>query len=202
MNQRLSAYRRLANARSLDEVDTLVAELRDRYGAVPTSVGNLAEYSRIRLLADRIWLESVDREGQNVVLKFRQDAKLDPAMILTLVQNRGDLTLLPPAVLRLNLDAPAVRPAGSPSLASTRPGGVRLVRPSPAESTGRSPIAYQPWSRQFQWTARASAGVSPGFTKEEILAADPLIRRVRAVCSTGSGRTRPVEPDFDGWPKY
>jgi len=175
MNQRLSAYRRLANARSLDEIDTLVAELRDRYGAVPASVGNLAEYSRIRLLADRIWLESVDREGQNVVLKFRQDAKLDPAMILKLVQNRGDLTLLPPAVLRLNLDAPADRPAGSPSPASTRPGGVRLVRPSPAESTRpeshRIP-ASGPGSSW--WTARASAGVSPGFTKEEILAADPL----------------------------
>ena len=152
-----------------------MAELRDRYGAVPASVGNLAEYSRIRLLADRIWLENVDREGQNVVLKFRQDAKLDPAMILKLVQNRGDLTLLPPAVLRLNLDAPADRPAGSPSPASTRPGGVRLVRPSPAESTRpeshRIP-ASGPGSSW--WTARASAGVSPGFTKEEILAADPL----------------------------
>ena len=32
MNQRLSAYRRLASARTLDEVDAFVAELRDRYG--------------------------------------------------------------------------------------------------------------------------------------------------------------------------
>jgi transcription-repair coupling factor (superfamily II helicase) len=175
MNQRLSAYRRLANARSLDEIDSLVAELRDRYGAVPVSVGNLAEYSRIRLLADRIWLESVDREGQNVVLKFRQDAKLDPAMILKLVQSRGDLTLLPPAALRLNLDLPAVRPAGSPPASSARPVGVRLVRPSPAESTRpeshRMPASG---SGSSWWTTRASAGVSPGFTKEEILAADPL----------------------------
>jgi transcription-repair coupling factor (superfamily II helicase) len=175
MNQRLSAYRRLANARSLDEVDSLIAELRDRYGAVPASVGNLAEYSRIRLLADRIWLESVDREGQNVVLKFRPDAKLDPAMILKLVQNRGDLTLLPPAVLRLNLDAPAARPAGAPPPVSPRAGGVRLVRPSPAESarpeSHRMPASGPGTS---WWTARASAGVSPGFTKEEILAPDPL----------------------------
>ena len=157
MNQRLSAYRRLANARTLDEVDQLIDELRDRYGPPPASIGNLAEYSRVRLVSDRIGLDSVDREGQTVVLKFRQDAKLDPAMILRLVQNRGDLTLLPPAVLRLNLDAPKNRPgqAERPGRESHRPVG-----------PGQSPSSW--------WTARASAGVTPGFTKEEILATDPL----------------------------
>jgi transcription-repair coupling factor (superfamily II helicase) len=168
MNQRLSAYRRLANARSLEEVDQLVEELRDRYGAPPVSVGNLAEYSRVRLVADRIGLESVDREGQIVVLKFRQDARLDPAMILRLVQNRGDLTLLPPAVLRLNLEAPRARKPGSPAPPSTRPDGRRLVRPSvtPAAPTGRPAGSW--------WTARASSGVTPGFTKEEMQAVDEL----------------------------
>ena len=33
-----------------------------------------------------------------VLLKFQQDAKLDPAWLLRLVQSRGDLTLLPPAI--------------------------------------------------------------------------------------------------------
>ena len=53
--------------------------------------------------ADRIGLESLDREGPTVVLKFRQDAKVDPALLLKLIKSRGDLTLLPPAVLRLDL---------------------------------------------------------------------------------------------------
>ena len=39
-------------------------EVRDRYGPPPESVLNLAEYASIRLLADRIGLESLDREGQ------------------------------------------------------------------------------------------------------------------------------------------
>jgi transcription-repair coupling factor (superfamily II helicase) len=99
MNQRLAAYRRMASARSLDEVDALLAELRDRYGDPPEGVLNLAQYARIRLLADRIGLDSVDREQSIVVLKFRQDAKLDPAWLLKLVQERGDLTLQPPASL-------------------------------------------------------------------------------------------------------
>jgi hypothetical protein len=75
-------------------------------------------------------------------------------MILKLVQSRGDLTLLPPAVLRLDLEAPKSRPAISTAPLS-RPDGKRLVKPS--------------W-----WTERASAGVAPGFTKEEIQADDPL----------------------------
>src|SRR6185436_16611636 len=63
MNQRLAVYRRLASARSLDEVTSQLDEMRDRYGPPPNAVDHLAEYARIRLAADRIGLESVDRQG-------------------------------------------------------------------------------------------------------------------------------------------
>jgi len=105
MNQRLAAYRRLASARTGEEVEALVAELADRYGTPPASVRNLAEYAHIRVTADHIGLESLDREGAIVVLKFRPEAKLDPAWLFKLIQSRKDLTLLPPAVLRLNLES-------------------------------------------------------------------------------------------------
>jgi hypothetical protein len=55
--------------------------------------------------ADLLGLESLDREGAIVVLKFRPEAKLDPAWLFRLIQSRKDLTLLPPAVLRLNLES-------------------------------------------------------------------------------------------------
>ncbi len=111
MNQRLTVYRRMAAVRTEDELRKLVDEVRDRYGAPPETVLNLAEYASIRLMADKLRLESVDREAQTVVLKFRQDAKLDPKWLFNLVQQRGDLTLVPPATLKLNLAGPAVRPA-------------------------------------------------------------------------------------------
>jgi len=81
----------------------VVEEARDRYGPPPPSIDNLAEYAYIRLMADRIGIESVDREGQLVVLKFRPEAKLDPMWLLKIVQERKDLQLLPPATLRLDL---------------------------------------------------------------------------------------------------
>jgi len=77
MNQRLTVYRRMAAVRTDDELERLVLEVRDLDGPPPESVLNLAEYASIRLLADRIGLESVDREASVVVLKFRPDAKLD-----------------------------------------------------------------------------------------------------------------------------
>jgi transcription-repair coupling factor (superfamily II helicase) len=103
MNQRLTVYRRMAGVRSEAELQRVMEETRDRYGAPPPSIENLAEYAFIRLLADRIGLESIDREGQLVVLKFRPEAKLDPAWLFKIVQERKDVQLTPPATLKLDM---------------------------------------------------------------------------------------------------
>ena len=60
-------------------------EARDRYGAAAASVLNLAEYGRIRIMADRLGVESIDREGRLVVIKFRPQAKIDPMRLVKVV---------------------------------------------------------------------------------------------------------------------
>jgi len=145
MNQRLTVYRRMAAVRTDEELDRLVLEVRDRYGPPTESVLNLAEYAAIRILSDRIGLESVDREGLSVVLKFRPDAKLDPAWLFRIVQERGDVVLVPPATLKLDLKKQTPLPTSG--------------------RKGRDPVAAGSW-----WAARAQAGeVAPGFTKDEIM---------------------------------
>jgi transcription-repair coupling factor (superfamily II helicase) len=156
MNQRLTVYRRMAGVRTEQELDRLMDEVRDRYGPPPESVLNLAEYASIRLLADKIRVESLDREGQIVVLKFRADARLDPTWLLRVIQERKDVLLLPPATLKLDLKASTAReaPARRPS-----PGA------APTPRKGGDPVAGGSW-----WAARAKAGeVAPGFTKDEIM---------------------------------
>jgi transcription-repair coupling factor (superfamily II helicase) len=155
MNQRLTIYRRLASTRHPDEVAALLAELRDRYGSPPASVEHLAQYARIRLVADRIGLDSLDREGDHLVLKFRPDAKIDPVPLARLVQARGDLTLLPPAILRIDLAAPAV----------VRSTSERVLRASKRTDHLGEPTDEPSW-----WTTRATSAVAPGFTREEVLA--------------------------------
>jgi len=114
MNQRLTVYRRMAGVRSEPELERVMEETRDRYGAPPPSIENLAEYAFIRLLADRIGIESIDREGQLVVLKFRPEAKLDPAWLFKIVQERKDVQLTPPATLKLDMRVARSRP-GKPA---------------------------------------------------------------------------------------
>jgi hypothetical protein len=136
--------------------------VRDRYGPPPDSVLNLAEYAAIRLLSDRVGLESLDREGPAVVLKFRPDAKLDPAWLFRVVQQRGDVTLIPPATLKLDLKKP---PAVAAARKVVAPPAAERAGPVAGRRKGSDPVAGGSW-----WAARAQTGeVKPGFTKDEIM---------------------------------
>jgi transcription-repair coupling factor (superfamily II helicase) len=168
MNQRLVAYRTVAAARTEKELEDGVAEIRDRYGSPPDSVLNLAEYGRIRVLADRLGVDTIDREGSLVVIKFRPQAKLDPTRLVTVVHEFAGATLVPPVTLRLALDlttpqrvtASRTGPTATPSSGRGRTPG-----PGGGKNRFRGREVAPSW-----WTARATAGeVSPGFTKGEIL---------------------------------
>ena len=178
MNQRLSIYRRIAGARSEDEIAGVVDEVRDRYGVPPTALLNLADYARIRVLADRLGIETLDRDASGVVIKFREKKSgVDPVRLLAMVRARTDLTLLPPSGLRLSLSAPA---EAAPPVAAGGP--TRLVGGLRPGQVARRPARKPAW-----WAARATAGeVAPGFSKAEILkapeedprAADGVLERV------------------------
>ena len=164
MNQRLMIYRRIAGARSEDEIGRIVDEVRDRYGPTPTAVLNLADFARIRVLADGLGVEAIDRADANVVLKFRQKSKVDLTQVIALVQERGDLQLVPPNSLKLDLKK-AVEPAAKSPLQVVAEG-----RRAKADGLKAAKIQRKPsW-----WTVRATAGeVTPGFTKAEILKQAP-----------------------------
>ena len=90
-------------------------EAVDRYGPLHPSLLHLAEYGRIRILAGRLGVESLERAGARLVVKFRTDAGIDPSRLVALVNERPAATLLPPAVLELDLAAGEERePAGRP----------------------------------------------------------------------------------------
>jgi transcription-repair coupling factor (superfamily II helicase) len=162
MNQRLMVYRKVAAARTEAELQTTLDEIQDRYGPPQDSVLNLAEYGRIRIMADRLGIDSIDREGRLVVIKFRPQARIDPMRLIKVVHEWPGAVLVPPVSLKLDLEA------GSPApLPGTRPGDARI------RGTGRKPAGLKsPTGREETswWTARATSGeVTSGFTKEEIL---------------------------------
>ena len=153
MNQRLTVYRKVASSRSENELAATLDEIRDRYGAPPETVLNLAAYGRVRILADRLDVDSIDREGRLVVIKFRPTARVDPVRLVNVVSRWPGATLVPPVSVKLDVEAPlnvkAREERGQPRT------GARMKRGDSGPS----------W-----WTARATAGeVKAGFTKAEIL---------------------------------
>jgi transcription-repair coupling factor (superfamily II helicase) len=159
MNQRLMLYRKVAAARSEEEIDQVLEEAADRYGPLPDSVLNLADYGRIRVMADRLGIEAIDREGRLVVLKFRPQAKVDPVRLVALVRQRPELTLVPPGGLKLNLGMAQGSGQRAQSVAGSGP------QPSALSPRNRTRSTAPPsW-----WVARArDAEVKPGFNKADM----------------------------------
>jgi hypothetical protein len=117
-------------------------------------------------MADQLGIDTIDREGRAVVLKFRPQARVDPVRLVALVRQRPDLTLVPPAALKLNLDGTRESGLGARK-AVDRSAPPRPVprAPVPAKRSSRYTDSAPSW-----WTARARTGeVTPGFTKQEIL---------------------------------
>jgi hypothetical protein len=113
---------------------------------------NLADYGRIRVMADRLGIEAIDREGRLVVLKFRPQAKVDPVRLVALVRQRPELTLVPPAGLKFSLD-------GARAQGNLKPPALSPLRGGRTRST-----APPSW-----WVARAKdAEVKPGFNKADM----------------------------------
>jgi hypothetical protein len=79
---------------------------------------------------------------------------------VALVRQRTDLTLVPPAGLKLSLDRAEGKGAAAEKPRSHQPPAISYKK-----GASRSQSAAPSW-----WTARARAGeVKPGFSKEEIL---------------------------------
>ena len=140
----------MAAARREEDIDRVLEESADRYGPAPDSLLNLADYGRIRVMADRLAVDTIDRDANSVVVKFRPQTKVDPMTLVAMVRQRPDLTLVPPGGLRIDL----------------RSGGG-----GPPRAEARGPRASRDGSKAGSWwTARARAGeVTPGFTKEDML---------------------------------
>jgi hypothetical protein len=57
------------------------------------------------VLADALGIDTVDREGSVIVLKFRPQARIDPSRLVRVVHGWPGAVLVPPASLKLSLGA-------------------------------------------------------------------------------------------------
>ena len=69
--ERLAAYRRLATARSPQEVVAVEEELRDRYGPLPEPARNLVQVAALREMARGLGISALVRESRGVLVRAR-----------------------------------------------------------------------------------------------------------------------------------
>jgi transcription-repair coupling factor (superfamily II helicase) len=103
-NQRLRAYRQIANATDAAARDRAEKELEDRYGPVPEAVRNLLEYSGLKTLAEEIGIEAVDRRHNLLNIKFHAETRVDPGRLMNIVGKTRGAQFSPAGVLLLPLD--------------------------------------------------------------------------------------------------
>jgi len=103
-NQRLRAYRQIANAGDAAALERAEKELEDRYGTVPEAVRNLLRYSALKTLAAQIGIEAVDRRHNVLNIKFHQGTRVDPARLMNIVARSRGAQFTPAGVLLLPLD--------------------------------------------------------------------------------------------------
>jgi len=107
-NLRLRTYKRIAGISSEAEREEVRRELEDRFGALPPSVGHLLNYAVLKALCEKLLVASVERRGDQVVIKFHPETPLQPEQVVRVIRARRGLRLDPSGVLRMNLtDKPA-----------------------------------------------------------------------------------------------
>jgi transcription-repair coupling factor (superfamily II helicase) len=70
-HMRLHLYRRIANLRTLIEIDKLEGEFNDRFGQPPKEIENLLFQMKVKLLAVKAGLATVNLESGQIALRFR-----------------------------------------------------------------------------------------------------------------------------------
>ena len=101
--QRLRAYKRIADSGEPARAQALLEELADRYGPPPEAVRLLVEFSQLKSLAERCGIESIDRRGGAALVKFHPGAPIDPQRLMRLVASTPQAQFTPAGVLRVPL---------------------------------------------------------------------------------------------------
>jgi transcription-repair coupling factor (superfamily II helicase) len=102
LHQRLALYKRVSQLRTLEELDGLGGEVRDRYGPPPVDVARLLLYARLRLEAERLGVSSVERRSGALRLQLRGASS--PQALVAFVGPRPGSSLSPDGVLIQRLD--------------------------------------------------------------------------------------------------
>ena len=103
-SQRLRTYKRISSAETEDGLMQIHAEIEDRYGRIPRSVDNLFAYGRLRKLAERMAILSIDKTGDGVAIKLGETARVSPEKLMQFLSENQAANFSPSGILRVQVE--------------------------------------------------------------------------------------------------
>ncbi len=106
---RLSFYKKLATAKTTDQIDTLLEEIVDRFGKLPAQGQTLIDMHRLRVLAKPYGVVKVDAAPGVINITFKKDAPVEPMAIMHLIQKNKHIKLAGNDKLRIERELPEAK---------------------------------------------------------------------------------------------
>ena len=106
---RLSFYKKLATAKSTDQIDNLLEEIVDRFGKLPPQAQTLIDVHRLRVMARPFGVVKVDAAPGMITITFKKDPPVDPMRIIDMIQKNRHIKLAGNEKLRIERALPETR---------------------------------------------------------------------------------------------
>src|SRR5882762_9972091 len=108
VQERLSLYKRLADAETAEQLEALREELVDRFGELPEPARALLQCHEVRLAARPLGVTRVDATHEAVQLQFVKNPPLDGGKVIDFIRKKGRAARLAgPDRLRVDAKLPA-----------------------------------------------------------------------------------------------
>ena len=106
---RLSFYKKLATAKTSDQIDGLLEEIVDRFGKLPPQAQALIDVHRLRVLAKPYGVVKVDAAPGVITITFRPNPPFEPMRIIELIQKNRHIKLAGNDKLRIERELPEAK---------------------------------------------------------------------------------------------
>ena len=103
---RLSFYKKLATAKTSDQIDALLEEIVDRFGKLPPQAQTLIDVHRLRCLSQPYGVIKVDAAPGITNITFRPQPPVEPMRIIELIQKNRHIKLAGNEKLRIERALP------------------------------------------------------------------------------------------------
>jgi transcription-repair coupling factor (superfamily II helicase) len=129
---RLSFYKKLASAKTTEQIDALLEELVDRFGKLPPQAQTLIDVHRLRVTARPYGVVKVDAAPGVITISFKKDAPVDPTRIIEMVRKHRHIKLVGNEKIRIERALPQPQDRAQMVRDVLRNLGQPLTPPAPA----------------------------------------------------------------------